>query len=84
MRTRKENAQGMMRIGTAFLLGGAVTGLLGVVMQGVGPPDAAAVAIGLGGTAMMGAGALQLPRWSSTREKQFAAVAEYARRLTEG
>lgn len=84
MRTRKENAQGMMRIGAAFLLGGAVTGLIGLVMQAAGPGATGAVGLALGGGTMLGAGALQLPRWSAAREKQFAAVAEYARRLTEG
>lgn len=84
MRTRKENAQSLVRAGTAFVLGGAVAGVLGVVMQAAGPPAAAALAVALGGGAMIGAGALQLPGWSATRQKQFEAVAEYARRLTEG
>lgn len=84
MRTRKENADGLVRAGASFVLGGAIAGALGVVMQAAGPPAMAALSVALGGGAMIGAGALQLPRWSATRQQQFEAVAEHARRLTEG
>jgi hypothetical protein len=82
LRTRKDSASSLIRTGGAMLLGSVVIGVASAVAQtGV----AAAVGImtmGLGGLVMAGVGALQLPSWSSTRQKQFKAVAEYARALS--
>lgn len=84
MRTRKSNARALLGTGLSLLSGALVGGA--VVLIGHGSPAAMGniLTLGITGTALTGAGAIQLPGWSSARRKQFAAVAEYARRLSEG
>jgi len=84
MRTRKEDARSMIRLGTALTVGGLVMAAVTAVANRTPQAIAGILAIAFGGGAMGLSGALQLPRWSATRRKQFEAVGEYARRLSAG
>ena len=82
LRTRKESARSLIRGGGTLLAGSIVVGAASAVAQGGGDGIVGMLAMALGGIAMAAAGVLQLPSWSSTRQKQFQRVAEYARSLS--
>ncbi len=82
LRTRKESARSMIRVGGALLVGSLVIGLATSIAQGGMSGVADVLAMALGGAAMTAMGALQLPSWASARQKQFQAVADYARQLS--
>jgi hypothetical protein len=82
MRTHKGNVRRLLGVGAALLSGAAVGGTVAAI--GGASPDATQgiLTIALAGAGVTTLGAVQLPWWSSTRRKQFLAVAEYARRLS--
>lgn len=81
MRTRKGGARSLVRTGVALLVGAGV--MEGVILAAhAGMATMGALQVGLTGVALTAVGALQLPRWSSERERQFASVADYARKLS--
>jgi hypothetical protein len=82
LRTRKESARSLIRAGGSVLLGSLVFGVASTVATGGMTAIAGVLAMGVGGLAMAAAGALQIPSWSSERQRQFQAVADYARSLS--
>lgn len=82
LRTRKESAGMFLRSGGSLMAGSLVLGIASTAVLDGAIATAAVVAAALGGLGMATVGALQLPAWSSTRRKQFDAVAEYARSLS--
>lgn len=82
MQTRKGNVRTLFRLGPALLIGAGITEA-GGLMAHIGPealPNALMLA--LGGVIVTTIGMLQLPGWGAARQKQFEAVAEYARQLS--
>lgn len=84
LRTRKESALGFVRGGAGLLATSLVAGAAVNLFPGSAGAGAGVMMLALGGAAMMAAGALPLPWWSATRRRQFAAVADYARKLAGG
>ena len=82
LRTRKESARSLVRSGGSLMLGSLVVSLASTVAQSGVNATAGVLAMGIGGAVMAAMGALQLPGWSAARQKQFQAVAEFARRLS--
>jgi hypothetical protein len=82
MRTRKESARGLMRGGLA-VAGMSAVFEIALAVIGANPRGMMAIlpitATGIGMSAL---GALQLPTWLSARRRQFAAIGDYARRVT--
>jgi hypothetical protein len=81
LRTRKESARGFVRGGAGLLATSLVAATAVNLFPASGGAGAGALMLALGGAAMMAVGALPLPWWSATRRRQFAVVADYARRL---
>jgi hypothetical protein len=82
MRTQKESARALVRGGLVAL---GMSGVFAAALAAVSAnPRAMAgvLVMTLGGAAMAAVGALQLPAWLSARRRQFAAIADYARRIT--
>jgi hypothetical protein len=84
LRTRKESASGFVRGGAGLLATSLVAGTAVNLFPASPGAGAGVLMLALGGAAMMVVGALPLPWWSATRRRQFAAVADYARRLAGG
>ena len=83
LRTRKDSARSLIQVGGSLLLGSLVVGVATTIAPTSGViAMVGALPLALGGLAMAVVGALQLPSWSSVRQKQFQAVAEYARSLS--
>lgn len=82
MRTRKSNARPLINTGAAMLLGSGIMEATFQLAHSAGGTAGSVLTIALSGAAMVAMGALNLPAWSATRRRQFAEVAEYARRLT--
>ncbi len=82
MRTRRGGSGSLIRTGVALLVaGGAIEAVNAMAHTGVAAASGM-LTLALTGGAMAVAGAVQLPRWSAARSDQFAAVAEYAHRLS--
>lgn len=82
MRTRKESARMLVRMGLAIV---GVSAVVEAVLAVTGANPGGMVGVlttTLVGTGMTALGALQLPTWLSARRRQFAAIADYARRIT--
>ena len=82
LRTRKESARALVRMGGTMLAGSVVVAAAGLMAQQGTAAAAGVVAMALGGAVTAAAGALQLPTWAAARRRQFEAVADYARRLS--
>jgi hypothetical protein len=83
MRTRKESARALVRGGLGIMSMSAV--FEGVLALTSASPRGMVVMLAMTvvGAGVGALGALQLPAWLSARRRQFAAIAEYARRATE-
>lgn len=77
LRTRKGDAASLPMLGAVVLLGSAAAGVVGAA----GAEGAATLGV-MAGSIMMALGAMRLPRWARERTRQFASVAEFARRLS--
>ena len=80
-RTRKGDARFFLRAGTALLVTSAAGGA--AATMGVQGFDgiSTAVLVGAAGVVTLLVGAARLPVWASARARQFASLADYARRL---
>jgi hypothetical protein len=84
LRTRRESALGFVRGGAGMLATSVVAGAAINLFPGSAGAGAGVMMLALGGALMLALGALPLPWWSSTRRRQFASVADYARQLAGG
>lgn len=84
MRTRKQSAQALVRAGLSFLATSGIIATATTVAGGGEQIVGAAVALAVGGVAMLGAGTLPVPIWLSERKRQFSAISEFVRRLSGG
>jgi hypothetical protein len=84
MRTHKSQARSLIRAGVGLLVGSGFAGTMALLAHTGGGAVGAALSLALAGGAITATGAVQLPGWSAARRKQFASVAEFARRLTAG
>ena len=81
LRTRKGDAGALPTLGAFVLVVSATAGILGVT--GTASAPAAFSAMGAAaGAFVVALGALRLPRWARERSRQFASVADFARRLS--
>lgn len=84
MRTRKSNAGTLVRTGASMLGGAAILGVFGALAHVAIFAVPGVEMLVMGGAVLTTVGAAQLPGWSAARQRQFEAVAEYARQLTAG
>lgn len=80
LRTTKGSARALMTAGGVMAAVATISALVAVVF-GAGDP-ASAMELGLIGAGLFGFGAVQLPVWASTRERQMEAVATRAALMT--
>lgn len=84
MRTVKGDARGAISAGIAFLLAGAMAVAMKAMTGTVDPAMLSSLGIlGVGGGAMIAAGAFRLPSWAKTRRQQMAEIAGRTVALTE-
>lgn len=84
MRTRKGNVRAIFRIGPMLLLGAGAVEVAGALSHTTAATTPEAVMLAVGGAIVTAVGMLQLPGWGAARQKQFEAVASYARQLSAG
>lgn len=82
MRTRNGGIRSLVRTGASLLLGAGVVGAVGALTHAGAHVAPGVLTLAFGGAAMTGLGAMQLPGWSATRQKQFQAIADYGHRLS--
>ena len=82
MRTQKESARALVRGGLAVVGMSAVFEAVLAVTRSNPAGMVAVLGMTFAGLGMSAFGALQLPTWLSARRRQFAAIADYARRIT--
>ena len=75
LRTTKGSARALMTAGSIMAVIALVSGLVALFAGG---DAASAMELGFIGAALLGVGAVQLPGWASTRERQMEAVAQRA------
>lgn len=81
LRTRKGDAASLPTFGALVLLGSATAGAVGLAGADAALTLSAAVGA-VSGAMVVAMGVLRLPRWARERTRQFASVADFARRLS--
>ena len=84
LRTRKQSARSLVRVGLALLAGSGITSIATTVAGTSAESLSGILTLAITGVAMTAAGILPVPLWLSERRRQFASVADFVRRLAGG
>lgn len=84
MRTRKGSERALFRPGPMLLLSAGAVEAAGALSHATAAATPDALMLAVGGAIVTAVGMLQLPGWGAARQKQFEAVARYARQLSAG